>query len=584
MIPEYPVALAISPLLWAVSDGTGRIYIVRIDPEEAKWTGNIEACFELAGEPGGELLPFRMHAVNALPTGQTIALLSVTVKIAAQEPSPLSGAGGLSAAARLKIPSTTVFDLLAVDISLASIEADGDVNIDSPVVTKQLEPLWRFRTHDLPNYVAFDPLAKRYIIGAPTALYNVLQETAPHLQPDTRPVSAPSAAPEAAAPSAPAGHPNPRPPPYSWTQDGESLTVVFAVPSDTPTSSIRTTFSRQFLTLLVGNAIAALSPSSTPGDLPHVAHKKLWDVIDPHTSVWTFDREAEGRDSTYGLLSLHLEKGNQGTRWLDLFASSPPAEDGVPSFGEADRWLEGVPETMDPSELANISESMEQYTQGVAGGVGAPNEGAGHGVPTSLMGEEIDVEVDGDSGRPLVLTWIEDADTQTPRLVRPHPTIPYSLLSVPLPLATSTTIPPLADSTIVIKHDVDGLLFLPPPVATGHYAWAHTSTFPALAFVLATKRDAYFVHHVADKAVFAFDSPSQFALASAASGTRSGAGNLFVYFNTGGVKDTAGRQLVLRVGGPNSGSLMGVGGVAGPAGRTVLLALCEKELVVFRLV
>lgn len=556
-IPEFPVALVISPLVWAVSDGVGRIYVVQISADSPTWVGRVDATYEYVGETGGALVPFRMHSVDLLTSGKVMALLSTTAKVAAVSNQLSSSSGGLSASTRLKIPSTTVFDFLAVFMSaVPQVEA-------SP-----LEPIWTLRSHDLPNYVHFDAATSRYSIGAPTTMYRLGHEVLPAGRPP-RPVAEQEDDEDEPMPPRPSSNDAPKPPPYSWTQDGESITLVFAIPSDTPTSSIRTTFSRQFLTLHIGSASAALS-SSYASDLPHVSHKKLWDVIDPHTSVWTFDRDAEGRDSTFGLLSLHLEKGNPGTRWSDIFAVSPPEEFGVPSLGASDRKLEGVPETMDPSELANISESMEQWTQGVAGGVGADNEGMGQGVPTSLIGEEIDVEVDGDSGRPFVVTWIEGADQPEPKLVRPHPTIPYSLLSVPLPLANS---PP----SVVIKHDVDGLLFGSP--APEVYTWHHTSTFPALAFVLASKRDAHFVYHLSNRVVFAFDSPSQF---STSNGPRSGAGNLFAYFNTEGKKDTTGQQYVLRIGGPTSGSLVGVGGIA-HGGGTSVLALCEKELVVFRL-
>lgn len=459
--------------------------------------------------------------------------------------------------------------------------------MEDATASKQLNVLWRLHSHDLPNYVSFDVEAERYIIGAPSSLTSNPEGPSTPSAP-TRPSST---TPSEATPE-PSGPPIPHPPPFSWTQDPDSLTVVFALPSDTPTSSIRITFSRQFLTLHIGSAASTLAPYSTRSTLPHVSHKKLWDLIDPHASVWTFDREAEGRDSTFGLLSLHLEKANTGAKWTDVFALTAPSM--VEDTGESkiteltteqeEQELEHVVETLDPSELAKISENMEQWTKGlVDGGATAEvdGDGLGHGVPTSLIGEEIDVEVDGDLGRPLIVTWVESALTPSPRLVRPHPTVPYSLLSTPLPLSSASTNTP--DSSITIKHDVDGLLFAPPSLSSSTYTWTHTSTFPALAFVLATKQDASFIHHLADRAVFAFDAPSSFSLASPAGGTRSGAGNLFVYYRPEDTKGTKGVQMVLRVGGPSSGALVGVGGVVGEDGKVAVVALCEKELWVLHL-
>lgn len=564
---EYPTPLAIDARRWAVSDGAGRLHVVAVERVTQQWTGTVEASYELLEEEAGsDLLPFRLHSVDVLASGAVIALLSVTAKMAASSTT-------LSAAERLNIRSTTVFDYLSVDLSTASSQ-DGDDKMDD-VAPTAMEVLWRLRSHDLPSFVTFVPESNRYIIGAASPLFASLADAPSKESPklpssDHERVSVSGATITELVESE-------RPPPFSWTQDKESVTLVFAVPSDTPTSSIRATFSRQFLSIIVGDAASALSSSARPADLPRVSHKKLWDTIDPHTSVWTFDREAEGRNSTYGLLSLHLEKGNPGTRWSDVFATSPPIEDGIPSLGVSDRELEGVHETLDPSDLANISESMEKWTQSVAGTDAARLE-QGNEQPSSLMGQEIDVEVDGESGRAMVVTWIEDVLSHTPRLVRPHPTIPYALLSTPLPLAGPTTTP---DHSIVVKHDVDGAIFSP-PLAPPLYSWTHIATFPALAFVLATKRDAYFVHHLADRAVFAFDSPSSSTVAAEGAVGRSGAGNLFVYYNTEGPKDPKGKQMVLRVGGPQSGALMGTSGVQGSDGSTVLLALCEKELVIFR--
>ena len=562
-ILEYPTASPIDASRWAISDGTGRLYVVRMN--ENRRSAVIEENYELLEqEIGSDLMPFRMHSVDVLPSGEVIALLSVVGKIAG---SPTTGG---TASERLNNRSTTIFDFLSVQLLPASS--------DSSTVTP-LDVTWRLRSHDLPSFVTFSPITKRYIIGSASPLFASLTESSTSAIKLGKQAASESVTVGGAPITPPQEEQIEKPPPFSWTQDKESVTVVFAIPSDTPTSSIRATFSRQFLSILVGSAASSLSPSNSKTELPRVSHKKMWDAIDPHTSVWTFDRDAEGRDSTYGLLSLHLEKANPGTRWSDVFATSPPIEDGIPSLGVADRELENIHETLDPSELASISESMEKWSQGAVGR-GEEGEG-GNEQPTSLMGMEIDVEVDGESGRNFVVTWIEDVLSDSPTLIRPHPTIPYALLSTPLPISDSSTRSP--DESIVVKHDVDGVIFSPPS-SPESYLWTHTSTFPALAFVLATKRDAYFVHHLSNRAVFAFDSPSNFTVAAAGSVGRSGAGNLFVYFNMEGERDEKGRQLVLRVGGPSSGALMGAAGIATKEGRTAVLALCEKELVVFTVI
>ncbi|KAL8283338.1 hypothetical protein RQP46_005748 [Phenoliferia psychrophenolica] len=465
---EYPTALALSQDRWAISDGAGQLYLLRLSKSTPTWTSSIERTLELTTSDEGELVPFRLHSVDIASDGKVLGFVSTIVKVPhAPLPKFPGGAGG---GARAKLPSTTEFDYLCVDLS-------------PPLESSRMNVRWKVHSHDLP--------------------------------------------------------------------------------------AIRITFSRQFLSLLIGSASSLLSQSSSP--LPRVSHKKFWDSIDPHSSVWTFDREAEGRDSTYGVLSLHLEKSNPGTKWPDLFAVTHGDE-----AVAGERELEGVQETVDPSELAKISESMEQWTQGVPGGVGASNEGIGQGVPTSLTGEEMDVEVDGETGRRCVVTWITDVPNHPPKIVRPHPAFVSSLLSTSLPLS-----PPTNDHSIVLKNDVDGLAFSPPSSPSSS-SWTHTTTFPALSFILATKRDASFVHHLGTTAVFAFDSPSSPALTQPGQGPPS-SGNLFVYFRPEGVRSEKGKQMVLRIGGPASGSLLGVGAVTIEGQATVVLALCENELVVYHI-
>lgn len=581
---EYPTAIATSPSRWCISDGTGRLYLVTVDRSTAHWTGHIAETFELLDDSGA-LLPCRLHAASEQDGGTVSTLLSIPVKVAPVNPAQPEQSEGLSTSARSKIPSTTAFEYLQVP--LPSSEASEDISMDSvgePRASTPLNVRWRFRAADLPSFVAYDPKLDRYTIGAASTLSDATSSEPAAGTTLSGPSSFTSTT--TATEPVPTSSQTPalRPPPFSWTQDKDSVTLAFAIPSSTPTSSIRVTFSRQYLTLHIGSASSALCGVAS-SSLPRISHKQFWDLIDPHTSVWTFDRDAEGRDSTFGILSLHLEKAHPGTKWTDVFSPTPAptTEARITELSEEEQQqeLERVPETVDPSELAAIAESMEQWSRSVVeAGRGADVEGLGTGLPTSLMGEEIDVEVDGDSGRPLVVTWIEGATlAPSPTLVQPHPTIPFSLLSTPLP-----TFDPSRgrDFSLTIKHDVDGLLYSPPATAASGYAWTHTSTFPALAFVLATKTDASFIYHLSSRAVLAFDSPSHLSLTPRSSGGHGGAGNLFVYCKTTGPKDTTGRQLVLKIGGPESGALVGVAGVE-LGEETLVVALCEKELVLFRI-
>jgi len=190
----------------------------------------------------------------------------------------------------------------------------------------------------------------------------------------------------------------------------------------------------------------------------------------------------------------------------------------------------------------------------------------------------MDEEVDAHVGRRVVLTWVK---AETGEIVgNPQKCLPIDLLSSPLPITMSA-----ADEGIVISHslvtknDIDGLYYtlLPPPVIDSPSTsidpptWTHTDTYPALAFVLATKRDTRFVFHQAQRAVMAFE--------SAGGGT---SGNVYVYrgSKTRGAKWA--QQAVLKVGGGSAGTVLGVGGVRTKSGAVAVVCLCEAELAVLR--
>ncbi|GJN89422.1 hypothetical protein Rhopal_002402-T1 [Rhodotorula paludigena] len=636
-VPEYPTAHSVAPFLWLISDGRGSLHLVRIKPFPPPWSAVVEASFVLREQPDddAEPTPFRFHAAEKLSDDDALVLLSIVSKAAPSpapalpQPSSSSSTARLAATTRHTIASSTQFTYLCAHVPL---RAPPPASAPQPLAIS-----WRLQCADLPSFVHWDPARRAFAIGAGSKVVHPPSSAAsgaeqagfdiPEVE-DVDMTDADASAPSTTAAAAGARGPvAPRPPPFSWMQDSDSVTVAFPLPSDTPTAAIRIVFSRQFLSVHVASA----SPVS---GAPRVSHKRLWDAIDPHTSVWTFDRDAEGRDSSFGLLTLHLEKAHPGTRWSDVFAASALAneEGGAARIEELDpkAEYERVPETLDPSELAAISERMDQWAQSVlsSGRSAGPGGGGGReddvpslgsGIPTSLVGDEVDVEVDAESGRPFVVTWIEGAADDAherprrPTLVHPHANVPFELLSTPFPLAALRTsddaddddVTAGATTTLAIKHDVDGLVFsAPSPSSSSNdpsLEWTHTATLPALAFVLATKRDTRFVYHLTRPSVvppsrsaglaFAFDAPALLpgpAPSSATSGA--GGGNCFVYIAPPAVPrgGARGTQLVLRVGQPGAGPLLGVAAVEvarggeGTEREVVVVALCEREVCVLR--
>lgn len=573
---EYPDAAPVAPREWLINDGRGSIYALQIDKSSSAWRADLRPAYHLADEEGVPLVPFRLLAVEPGPAGDAIVLYSTSSRAGPSGPASELEETPMVTDPDVRLPprSRTSFRF---HLALLELSPTGSTT------TVPMRPLWSATSDELPAFVHYDAALQRFAIGSGcpvkmAATEDAAVETGTESQAHGVP-SEDTDMQQAPTGSGRTANDGQKPPPFSWTQDRDSVTVAFPLPSDTPTSSIRLTLSRQYVTLHIASAMAALSPTTPISSVvPRLSHKKLWDVIDPNTSVWTFDREAEGRNSTFGLLTLHLEKGHPGTRWPDVFEAVPRASDSTARIQELDpeEDYEKVPETLDASELAAISERMEQWAQSIIGAgpsaLSQSAEGLGSGIPTSLTGDEIDVEVDGDTGRPFVVTWIENALTPAPQTVCPHPSVPHSLLSTPFPTPSHRDA-----ASIAVQHDVDGLFFQAPTTAA-EYRWRHTSTFPALAFVLATKRDTRFVHHLDQRACFAFDAP---ALLPGPARTRpfGGAGNAFIYVCPEEPKAKQGIQHVIKVGSPNSGALLGVVSTCLGSGEPVIVALCEHELV-----
>ncbi|KAK7690086.1 hypothetical protein QCA50_006732 [Cerrena zonata] len=294
--------------------------------------------------------------------------------------------------------------------------------------------------------------------------------------------------------------------------------------------------------------------------LPRYTGKSLWDGIQPSTSFWTFDRQA---DQKFGLLTLHLDKQHDGTRWSQVFATSGAKPSGgsstEPSVDAAE--IE-VPETLDPSELYQIRESLEKYTAALQTGEDASGLGLGQGMP-SLGEGEMDPEIDSNDTNTYCVTWVGVDGLET-SVLEHLSDAPFNLLSTPLPSS------PSPHPSLVLKNGVDGVLFTLNE-ANGSSTipeWKHTSTFSALSFVLASKRDTRFVHHISSHAILAFESGSR--------------GNVYIYRNTTQRHDKFAKQAVLKIGGgTGGGSLLGVGMIRTKNdGKPVILCLCEGEWIV----
>ena len=525
---EYPSSAFVDAQTLICADGRGTLAVLTLSSAD---TARPLGVYELpkALNASSSPIPFRLHTALSAD-GQAVAVLSFK---RLTEPPPDASSG--------RKTTLVEFDIVAVRIPLQAADSSDAI---SP-----LDVLWHRRGSRVPFYTAYDKRRRVLVLAGGSPYRQIGQPTTerhdhPSSNDDEAPAHAP--APDPASPS--------KPPPYAWTQDSEEITVAFPFPSSTPKANITVLFSPQTLTLLVQGCDPP-SPSSPSPSAPRYAAARLWGGIAPSSSFWTWD--AHGA-RTYGLLTLHLEKQHAGTRWPHLFDTTTANDEPE------------VPETLDPSELYAIRESLEKYTaalqERVAGG-GIGGDGSGGAMP-SLADGEVDQEVDAAVGTETCVTWVAaaaaaDGDPD-PGWAREDWDVPFIALSAPLPGISD-------EISMVVKHTIDGLLFVlsDEDKAGGTPAWTHSSTFSALAFVLASKRDTRFTYHVPSKAVLAFEG-----------GGPEYGGNLYIYRDAK-PKSNLAKQAILKLAGHTSGSLLGVGAIRNGE-EIVILCLCERELLVLR--
>ncbi|TFK40543.1 hypothetical protein BDQ12DRAFT_679638 [Crucibulum laeve] len=521
---EYSSAAFLNETTVLIADGYGSMYVFVIKEGGAS---DAIGVFTLPAEATDT--PFRIH--HAYRTSPTTAVAVLSSRYYPPDPPPRVHGK--------HIPIN--FDIWAAKIDLLSLRTSSR--------SRELDILWHRRGQDVPISASYIPALKAHLLIGGTN-YPGLDISTEHYQEPT---------PDELAPI-PRANENlhtdmkidgpPKPPPYSWTQTSDSITIAFPLPSNTSKTKIKVTFSPQTLTLHVDN------DAETSVHIPRYSAKTLWDGIAPSSSFWTWDREAE---HAYGLLTLHLEKKNEGTRWTHVFSSISTG----PSFEASPNDIE-VPETLDPSELWLIRENLEKYTAALRSGEDASGLGLGVGVPRLAEGE-MDADVDSSVGRTSYLTWV-GADGSTPSWWKNGQEIPFQLLSTTIPGKYNPEI------TLIVKNNVDGTVFTldPSPSIGGPPEWIHTTTFSALAFVLASKRDTRFTYHIPDQAVFAFEG-----------GVRDRGGNVYIY-RASPVTEKWAKQAVLKVDDGRGGSLLGVGKITSPDGRTVVACLTEGELVLIK--
>lgn len=517
------------------------------------------------------------------------------------------------------IATSTVFEVRLLEVDESRAIPSPDTSDPTAAGTPTAELLWTVQSEE--PLITAELGEQESLLGA-EAPFTAMEEGSSQ---SIVPTELHGGAQPSDAPPAPYSRNTPRArrraPHFSWAQTGDTVTIAFMLPSWINKSHVRAHFSlgalslsftQEALTLLnapdssakiteidtQGTTPAAVGPEQQD-DLTHAARmiasgryvsRPTWAEIDPAGSLWTVEK-ARGMS----LLTLHLEKRHEGTRWMQVFADRTSTRSDARSrhladtehgdksrtqlsFQQARTELErvaggdtlfskhlqeeeqdeaednedDVPETMDPSELLSMLEGMQKYTVDEE----APQQGNGYGLDRtgfhasqahgqsggtslsldqpSLLKDSLEEE-DANVGRNFVVTSITHYTADEPK-VRTANNGVATLLATSLPADSR------GEAALVIQHDLDGAIFSScSPLDRG---WKHVSTMPALSFVLASKRDAQRVHlHKRQGAreqegaytVLAFESAPQVtgSGSGASSTTAAGAGNLFVYYSAG---------------------------------------------------
>ncbi|KAJ2081116.1 hypothetical protein H4R24_002587 [Coemansia sp. RSA 988] len=243
--------------------------------------------------------------------------------------------------------------------------------------------------------------------------------------------------------------------PYYWTQTSSDVTVCIELPVSIKANQIICELSRTSLSLQFDTAAEYLA-------LHTYTQAKFCDFIVADESIWTLEN---GR-----VLTLYLQKEHEGARWATVFAND-----------------DGVLETMDSNEFAAIRERLEKYTA---------TDYETHGQRAPLMQPFLDQDTGGD------VDQLEEAsDLAVMFSVRCWSTgesEAQSVVGSPDWLCAAFTSTPTQSETynplpICLKHDVDGISFSFSALSTNANP-QHVSTFPALSYIQASKREKRFFY------------------------------------------------------------------------------------------
>ncbi|WFD29455.1 hypothetical protein MSPP1_000464 [Malassezia sp. CBS 17886] len=541
--PPAEVSLcAVAADVWLVCDGTLGAAVLRVPadggaPPPTTARGRLDDV-EAPGHAG------LWHLVDAAADGSAhaVALFQRARRVPTSSEEAHAGVGAPPTRAAHAASDTRM------DVVLARIALDG---------AQPAEVIWRGCGAEPVSFTVLGAGTGAYVLGAGAPFHaggDVAQ------QPPPRPVDEAVEAPPLPPPA----------PPFSWTQTHDTVSVALPLPGTLDKSEIRVHFSQQGLS-------ASLTPHDDGRAPQHDGETRMrkgeyqtravWGEIDAAKSVWTWEPNPE----TTGVLTLHLAKAHEGTRWPLVFPDAPD-----------------IPETMDPSQLYAAMRGVDKYTA-MGGTTNETDIGVGTAGASSLLYDGLEDE-DAIVGRPLVVTQVCGANADA-RVSHSGAADQATVLATPAPSNAG-------DAVALLKSDVEGLVFAAPPLGTCEplpSPWTHVESVPAISYVLASKRDAHpvYVFHPTHDA-----SASSVVLALEPRRAGNAAGSQMYIYRVPhalrrihgaveGAPSKFGESRVLRLGGDAHGGapgpVLGVAVLSVPRGDdvdAVVLALSESALTV----
>jgi hypothetical protein len=522
--PEYPSAREIGPTHWAISTGSGSLYILETTTNsDDTFAGNLIAKYDLRSDDRSEPSPFLIQAVHCVSETEARILLYRTVALDRKEKGKAKDG---------------VYEILeiSVDPTRKNRVDEGDA--------VGMEVNWRMQGGDLPVWCSrygdgwivlssetysdkMDNESEQPIVQNGEAIRDMANG-----ERDGTQFNEVSAEKEW---------------PFAWTQDAENINITIPLPKGISRKDITVDLQSSTFSLVLKNASSTITPVLSA--FFSRGTRTFWASIDVSESTWTFD-------SSKSSLDIDLVKVDKNTRWPSIFLPIDEDDDAEEE--------EEVPETLSAETLAAVKATFENVKTRQA------NEPeSAHAALPGLLREEMDYEFEDDEGegdegglgdmggkvgRDVFVGYLQDGKGSWSKGIN-------GVISVPITGSSK--------DGIIIKSGVDGLLFTPPSSQPNKTSWVHTTTSPALSFVLSSKPDLRLVRHIRNAegtVVLAFES-----------GSSVGSGNAFAYYPP--TSSTTAAQGVVGVCGSDRGTLLGVGSVD-VGGKEIVIALCEKELVV----